>query len=285
MTKINQTFKILLIVISSCAGEQGGFDSEQQSGQAVGVGEDSTIATVVDGRPVEQVLCQDGPTVIESRGNGDFSRQFAYICENGSTNQVFKDIVMSSYEGGELAQVQTLHKVTSPLYVTEFAFAFAIKVPLVDPSQFADYRAHDIFAEGISTDSSNLVINVASRDSFPGRGSIESVVLDYDLKTAHGAAIFDKRQTEFNTYLLVEDNRDVVVSTEHLVDVETNPSYHLSNGLTIGVTAGDGYSYIIFITELIIKDRIDPVRLEKALLDLNQEVSKMLYEHITNTEI
>ncbi len=289
-------FKYILTIASisfiSCINTPGDFGSvnREQSGADDGniKGEDKDkrpLATTVDGRPAEEVLCQEGPRIIELVKKGDFSEQFKLICENGSTNQTFADIIDTAYEGTGEATIHILKNSTSGLYVTNLAFAYALKIPLEDPSQFADYKVHNIFATGITTDTSNLVIDVESREEFPGRRSIESIVLNYDLKTADGAAIYDKRITEFNTYLLVEDNRDVVVSTELLVDVETNPNYHLANGLTIGVTGGNGYTYIIFVTDLLVKDRIDPARMERALTDLNRKIPSQIYEHILSTGI
>ena len=102
---------------------------------------------------------------------------------------------------------------------------------------------------------------------------------------AEGASIYDKRKTEFNTYLLKEDYRDVVLSTEHLTDARTNKYYHKTDGLTIGVKSDDGRTNLIFLNKLVIKERIDPSRVQQALIELNATVAKKIFEHIINTDI
>lgn len=295
LSNIVATISTTLIIIS-CNSSSSDFDGSTEQGVNTPAGADGgssnttagepSVLTKVNGQPVEDVLCQLGPKILALVDKGDFTDQFALICDNNTTtNEAFKDMIRTAYDGTGDPKIHLLKNTTGDLYVTDIAFGYALKIPLINPSLFADYQAHDIFAEGIVTDTSKLIIDVESRETFPGRKSLESVVLNYDLKVAKGASIFDKRKTEFNTYLLVEENRDVVVSTEYLLDAETNPNYHIANGLTIGLTAGSGETYMVFVTNLVVKNRIDPKRVEEALLDLAGQIPDMLYQHIINTSL
>ena len=125
-----------------------------------------------------------------------------------------------------------------------------------------------------------MIIEVEKREEFPGRKSIEAISLKYDIKSAKGAGIYDIRTTEFNTYLLQENNREIVLSTEHLTDAESNSYYHLTDGLTIASKTEDGRSNVVFISNLIIKGRIDPSRIQEALTRLNEQVAVMTFDHV-----
>ncbi len=276
-----------LSVIVGCSGKK--FDGPKKEGSILGT-ENSTssstpgspvIAVTVDNRPIEAVLCQDGPKVVANAKKSDFTGLFALICNGDNTSQLFKDAIVGAYQGQGEPQVKLIKSTSDDNYNTDIVFIQALKAPLANPSMFADLKPHDIFASGIHEINSDLVINVESRASFPGKRAVEQIGLKYSLTNANGAAIFDQRRTEFNTYLLVENNRDIVVSTEHLLDPETNINYHIANGLTIGLKAENGESYMVFLTELVIKNRIDPDRMKVTLLNLNAGVSKMLYKHIS----
>jgi len=275
------------IICVTIACSPGGFDNnaavkrtEDPTKNPLGAGD--VIPVSINDRSIEQVLCQEGPRVIGIFNPGDFAPQFSLICDGNNTNNTFKDLIRNSYQGNGNPSVQIVKSSTNAMFITNLALAFAIKVPLADPSQFADLEAHNIFSSGITTKNSKLVINVANRQPFPGRRSVEKVVLDYNLTSALGAGIHDTRRTEFNTYLLIEDNRDITISTEHLLDKE-NEYYHLANGLTIGLRADDGYSYLVFVTELIIKNRIDPERITNTIVSLNEQVATMLHSYISGS--
>jgi hypothetical protein len=275
--------------ISVSCSPNSSFDSDsekqpQQQAEAEGKSnapEEPVIDVQIDDRTIEEVLCQEGPKIIGAAKEVDFSQQFQLVCEQGTTNAFFKEVIQSAYQGEGEPKLFIPNLATNEQYVTNLTLAYALKVPLENPSMFADLRAHDIFAEGIDQDSSNLVINVESRKPFPGKRSIETVTLNYDLTSANGAGIYDKRTTEFDTYILIEDNQDITVSTEHLINAEQNEHYHLANGLTIGIKDGQGQSYLMFITDLVIKNRIDPMRMEVTMQALNLKVAKMLHEFIT----
>jgi hypothetical protein len=206
----------------------------------------------------------------------DFSAQWKLLCSSGKPSALFDELIKSSYQGTGEPSVKVVQKTVGELYVTDITIAYAMKVPLENPTLFADLKPHDAFAAGIKEGNSSLALAVASRKPFPGKRSVEQVILDYNLTNADGAGIYDKRRTEFNTYPLIENNRDITVSAEALLDAETNDSYHLAQGLLIGLRAGDGNSYLIFMNQLVVKNRIDPDRMERTLLQLNKGAVKNL---------
>lgn len=275
-----------MILLMACSQKEFGSDTARNSASSDVViqekpsDEEDVNQVQIDGRDIEEVLCQEGPRMIGLVSEVSFSEQFSLICDADTTNEFFKGLIRDVYLGEGTPKITVARSSTDSNYVTNFAYGYAIRVPLENPSMFADLEAHAIFAEGIAKENSELVIQVASRQPFPGRRSIEKVVLDYDLNNARGAAIHDIRKTEFNTYLLIEGNRDITVSTENLIDIN-NEYYHLANGLTIGIKAENNQSYLVFVTELVIKNRIDPERLAKTLLTLNEQVATMLHTYIT----
>ncbi len=275
--------------ILSCADKPKSFDASKTETAEVKGAEaipatapemKPVIGVTIDNRSIEDVLCQEGPRVTAAAKKADFSAQFALICEGGRTNALFKSSITGAYQGTGVPQVNVVKLTTDDNFVTNITLVYAIKAPLANPSLFADLKPHDIFAAGIRESNSELAITVESRASFPGKASVEQVVLNYDLKVANGASIFDRRRTEFNTYLLVESNRDIAVSTEHLLDADTNEYYHIANGLTIGLKAENNQSYLLFVTDLVIKNRIEPERMKVTLSNLNMGVAKMLQKHL-----
>ncbi len=273
-----------LVVLGACTPKGGKFDAAKvESGNASPaekVIEGPVIETKIDNRGAEQVLCEETPRVLGNAKKADFSSEIKLICEGSETSQAFKRAITNAYNGTGTPQVEVLKLASNESFVTEMSLIFAIKAPLENPSLFADLKPHDIFAAGIKESGSELYIKVESRQSFPGKASVEQIVLNYDLKLANGASIFDTRKTEFNTYLLVENNRDIAVSSEHLLDAETNEYYHKAQGLTIGIKAEGGQSYMVFVTNLVIKNRIEPERMKVTLTNLNIAVAKMLEQYL-----
>ena len=233
----------------------------------------------------EEMICQQGPRITNLVKKSDFSTVFSSICGSSETNTVYDDLIKSAYNGEGEPKVSIISSSSDEMLTTEIILAYALNVPMKDPSRFADYKTHDIFASGVNSEKSKMKIDVLKRTDFPGRRSIEAVELEYNILVAEGASIYDKRKTEFNTYLLKEDYRDVVLSTEHLTDARTNKYYHKTDGLTIGVKSDDGRTNLIFLNKLVIKERIDPSRVQQALIELNATVAKKIFEHIINTDI
>jgi hypothetical protein len=274
-----------LFILGACTPKGSKFDGSKVNSQAgaegVQVIEGPVISTQIDNRGAEQVLCEETPRVLKNAKKADFSAELALVCEGSDTSQAFKRAISNAYSGSGAPQVEVIKLETNKdNFVTELSLIFAIKAPLENPSLFADLKPHDIFATGIKEAGSELYIKVDSRQTFPGKASVEQIVLSYDLKLANGASIYDTRRTEFNTYLLVENNRDIAVSSEHLLDAETNEYYHKAQGLTIGVKADAGQSYMVFVSNLVIKNRIDPERMKVTLTNLNIAVAKMLEQYL-----
>jgi hypothetical protein len=273
-----------LLVLGACTPKGGKFDGskvDSTSGGAAKVIEGPVIETKIDNRGAEQVLCEETPRVLKNAKKADFSSELALVCEGSDTSQGFKRAITNAYTGTGTPQVEILKFETNPEnFVTEISLIFAIKAPLENPSLFADLKPHDVFASGVKEAGSELMIKVDSRQTFPGKASVEQIQLSYDLKLASGASIYDTRRTEFNTYLLVENNRDIAVSSEHLLDAETNEYYHKAQGLTIGIKADAGNSYMVFVSNMVIKNRIDPERMKVTLTNLNIAVAKMLEEYL-----
>lgn len=279
-----------LILLNACSPQGGKFDGAKvDSTTAAANGQEGATAPVIpvsiDNRSIEQVLCEEGPKVTTAAKKADFSDEFKLVCSGSSTTPAFKEAIIQAYTGTGTPQVKVLKMTTDANFVTEMALIFAIKAPLENPSLFADLKPHDIFAAGIKEGSSELYIKVESRQAFPGKASVEQIVLNYDLRFANGASIHDTRRTEFNTYLLIENNRDIAVSTEHLLDAETNEYYHKAQGLTIGLKAESGQSYMVFVSNLVIKNRIDPDRMRVTLSSLNSAVANMLEQYLISKAV
>jgi hypothetical protein len=285
-----------LVVLGACAPQKSSkFDGAnkeaekptESSNAVVDINSpDPIIPTKIDNRSIEQVLCEEGPKVVGAAKKADFSQEFKLICNGSATTPIFKEAIAQAYTGTGVPAVKILNVQSDEIYVTDLTLVYAIKVPLENPTIFAGLKPHNIFAAGIINENSKLFIDVESRQEFPGgRGNVEQIVLKYDLKLATGASIYDKRRTEFNTYLLVENNRDIALSTEHLLDAATNDYYHKAQGFTIGIKAENGQSYLVFVTNLVVKNRIEPARIVTTLGKLNTAVAKMLVQHITKTPL
>ena len=237
----------------------------------------------VAGLPLNEAICQQGPVATQVTGQ-DFSRQFSFVCSDGKTNETFDQIISESYVpgSGQEPKVHLLASEVGELFVTNLVIAYAIKVPLSDPTSFASMNPFSSFAEGIRRKQSDLVITVESSETFPGNAVVQRQVLHYDLQRARNAGIFDQRRTEFNSYLLNEKSREVIIGSEHLLDVEQNPNYHLANGLLIGVKIDETHSVLLFLTELVVKNRIDPSRMETTIVDLNGGAAEILADYVSN---
>ncbi|WP_141734653.1 hypothetical protein [Oligoflexus tunisiensis] len=270
----------------SCTAAPKAFDSSNAAGTNAPVVEAPTrtvdAAPAVDNRGPEQLLCEEGPKVTAAAKKADFSEQFKLICDGSKTTALFKETMAKAFAGTGEPAVNLLKSKTNPNFDTEMTMIYAIKAPLKSPSEFADLKPHDILAAGIKESGSEIFVTVESRKPFPGKGSLEQVVLNYDLRLANKASLFDKRRMEFNSYLLNETNRDIVVSTEHLLDVDKNEFYHKAQGLTIGIKGEDGQSYFVFITDIIIKNRIDTDRMKATLSNLNIGTARMLGEFLVS---
>jgi len=270
------------VMQSSCGARKLTGDGNKDMGNANYNANPSFSSPTIDGRSAEEVLCSEAPKVIANAKKDDFSELFSLVCSNPKEiSTAVKESIQKTYLGSGEPYLNLLRYKFDSEYNTDLIWISSIKVPLADPSLFGDLKPHDIFAKGIAPGNSLLKINVVNREAFPGKRSVEKVILNYDLTNAEGAGIFDQRKTEFNTFIVVENNRDLVVSTAHLLDAANNVNYHLARGLTLGIKSEGGYSYLIFVNQLVMKNRIDPERMKQTLINLNKEVAKLLHKHVT----
>lgn len=280
VTKIIPYMIILPLLLFTSCSKNNSFDSSGIRREANDSVIEEQAKELPDGRTGEEILCQEGPKVISLVSEEDFSSLFNLICDSSSTNELFAELIQNAYQGDGDPELKIIEASTSEHYISRLSFAYAIKVALASPSLITDLEVHNGLTDGILTENSDLALKVAERVSFPGRRSIEKVVLEYDINNAHGAAIYDVRQTAFNTYLLLENNRDVTVSTEHLVD-EENEYYHSTNSLTVGLKTSKNETYLLVLNDFIIKNRIDPERLKKTIIELNAQIAAKLYSYIS----
>ena len=232
-----------------------------------------------DDHPIEDILCQDGLRVANATGHADYTRIFATICTEGAVNKRFQEVLATAYDGANTPSVTVVERETNDMYVTSLLFLYAIKVPLNGPKEFADMQIYQrLDGRGIDHERSRLQTDVESREQFPGGSRVEKVQLQHHLLLAEGAALYDKRHTEINNYLLVETTRDITLSTEHLLDAD-NEHYHLANGILVGLKGTEaGYTNLMYVNELVVKNRIDPKRMTNTILNLSKSVQQAIYE-------
>lgn len=258
-------------------------NSRDAAGNPVSVPADKPIVPgAVGNRPIETVLCQDGFKLLQLIEKPSLNEDFSLACSPDKTTVLFQELISKAYAGTGEPNVKLVQFKIGELFVTRMIVAYAMKVPLQDPSLFYSLKAHDALASGILEKNSEVVGLVESRRNFPGRRSVEEIILNYSLNKSEGGGLFDKRRTEFNTYLLNESNSDVVLATEELLDADTNRTYHDYKGLLLGLKAEPGYTYLVFINDFTIKNRIDPLRLQRTLVALSQGMQKKMYNFFTS---
>lgn len=228
-------------------------------------------------RALGVVLCEEGPGLSE-RQNDDFSAIFASICENGAPNATFERVAASAYAGEGEPQIEIMKGTTDEMYVTHLMFAYAVKIPIDSPGKVADLNLFQAFEQGLSDGVSKMTYQIDGRTPFPGKGSLEEIRVTYRTLVADGAAVYDKRQTYANQYLPSEATRDITVTLESLADAENNEHYHATRQLSIGMKNSEGTTTMIYVSEMIIKNRIDPPRIQRSLYSLTKVLAKTTYD-------
>ena len=149
--------------------------------------------------------------------------------------------------------------------------------------EFEDTSVHDLKlygqldGEDIMAPGSQLNIGVDERETFPGAGSVEMLRIENDLSFAKGAAVYNKRKSEINNYLLIENSRDLTLATEHLLD-KNNANYHVARGILAGMKSDKpGHIKMLFVNELVIKNRIDADRLTSTIMNLSREMQRIMH--------
>lgn len=297
---IHKRYLISLALMIACAcGKSSSFEGQKNEGAAEAApstpgtadqgstggpapADKPIVPATVGDRPIETVLCQDGYKLLKLIEKTSMNEDFGLACAADRTTTLFQELITKAYTGSGEPNVKLVQFKIGDLFVTRMIVAYAMKVPLTDPSLFYSLKAHDVLASGIQEKNSEVVGIVESRRNFPGRRSVEEILLNYSLNKSEGGGLFDKRRTEFNTYLLNETSTDVVLATEELMDAETNKTYHDYKGLLLGLKAEPGYTYLVFINDFTIKNRIDPLRLQRTLIALSQGMQKKMYTFFTS---
>jgi hypothetical protein len=289
-------FISLGLMMAFACGKSSSFEGQKKEGTAEGVAsnpgsvdqvgsvpaDQPILPTKVGDRPIETVLCQDGHKLLKLIEKTSLTEDFGLACTADKTTTLFQELISKAYAGSGDPNVKLVQFKIGDLFVTRMIVAYAMKVPLTDPSLFYSLKAHDALSSGIQEKNSEVVGLVESRRNFPGRRSVEEIILNYSLNKSEGGGLFDKRRTEFNTYLLNENSTDVVLATEELLDADANRSYHDYKGLLLGLKAEPGYTYLVFINDFTIKNRIDPLRLQRTLIALSQGMQKKMYNFFTS---
>ena len=239
---------------------------------------DASPAPPPDLRSAEELICQEGPRVANAPKKDDFSNLFLVVCTNGTTNDIFKNAIMSAYTGTGEPTLTVIENTTGDLFLTRLVFVYSVRVPIANPTAVQDLNIYSKFVKGINDPTSKLGFTVESRKPFPGKGSIEELVLHYDLTIASLAGVFDHRRTAMNTYLLKENNRDVMVATEHLLDPETTEYYHIVRGVQVIMrTPDETGTNLIYVNEMVFKNRFDTNRVTGTIINLSKAVAKGIY--------
>lgn len=232
-----------------------------------------------DNRSHTEILCEEGLKVANAPKKDDFTNIFKVICKDGEVTEVFKKSITDAYAGQGEPVVNLVSSSTDALYLTKLMFIYTIEAPLNAPAEFSELKIFEnLQAEGVFDATSRLAMKVESRKAFPGKASVEEVILEQRIQLAAGAALYDVRRTELNNYLLVEHTRDINITTEHLLDADTNQHYHIARGLLVGLKgAVPGTTNLVYVTELEIKNRIDPARLQNTVLNLAKVIQQKIY--------
>jgi hypothetical protein len=234
--------------------------------------------TIPDGTKFGTVLCKNGLKTVENAGKANFNTIFQVVCaKDGNPTKLFGDLFSRSFNGSGTGDVAVVAFKSSDIYVTKFIYAHGVKASLPSPAKFAGLPIYEEIGKGIKTKNSLFFVKKMSEKTFPGKGSLRQIILDYDMPYAEGAALYDRRTTESNLYLLDESSQGINITVEHLLNPESNPYYHSSNGLVVGIQGEEGETYLIYVTELVIKNRFDPGRLRRAVIDFTKIVQQTVH--------
>ena len=222
-------------------------------------------------KPVDVFMCTRAEQILSRSEGNDFSYLLAKICEPeaGGFSASMRRFLANAYDGRNQPKVTVIEQESNAMYVTRVMIGYAFTAPLDSPSKFYALKTHDLLAAGIENNNNRVLGRVEAREQFPGKGSVERVTINYQLELSEGGALFDQRKTVFNTFLLTEASNDITFSTEELLDPEQNEYYHSYTGISFAYKTIDGQTMLMFLTELIIKNRIDPGRLVRTLVSLN----------------
>ncbi|MCX6131095.1 MAG: hypothetical protein NTX25_18815, partial [Proteobacteria bacterium] len=152
-----------------------------EGGESNAEAQGAIIPTQVDGRAIESVLCQDGYKLLANIEKTSMNDIFGLACGQDMTTPLFQELISKAFAGSSEPNIKLVDFKIGDLFVTKMTVAYAMKVPLDNPSLFYSLKAHDTLASGIQEKNSEVVGTVESRKTFPGRRSIEQVILNYSL--------------------------------------------------------------------------------------------------------
>jgi len=224
------------------------------------------------------LLCESGPQAVAKSAKANLDNVFKVACNKNSPTKMLAQLFSSAYSGSNEPAVKTIYFNVNDYFITHFTYGYAVKAKLSSPAKFSGLPIYDTLGKGVSSGDSRVYIRKTSERSFPGRGVVTEINLDYDLPYAEGSALYDKRSTQMNTYLLNEATQDINITVEHLLNPESNKIYHTSNSLIIGVKGDQGETYLVYIVELILTNRFDPNRVQRTLSELAKRVQETVYQ-------
>jgi hypothetical protein len=232
------------------------------------------LHTTQDGKRFGNLLCERGPAIIKRAQKANLDNIFNIMCIDDTPTKVLGDLFDNAYGGIGTPRVQTIVYSMNDLFVTKLTYAFAIRSGLASPAAFSGLPVFDELAKGLRTKNSVVYTRKVGEREFPGRGSVREVILEYDLPFGEGAALYDKRQTESNTYLLVEGTQDINMTVEHLLNPEESQFYNTSNGIIVGVKGEQGETYFVYIIDLVLINRFDPGRVQRTVIEMAKLVQE-----------
>ncbi len=227
------------------------------------------------GAPFGYLVCGRSQSVLKNTDYDDFSDIFGVICDKDVPNKTFDAILKQAYTGSSEPQITTNRLKIGDLFVTDYIYSFAVKLPVNSPGDLAGFPIYEEVSKGLKTIDSQLMITKGKDTTFPGKGVVRSLEQHYSMPLAKGAGLYDTRTTLTNTYLLMEGSQDVNLSAEHLLNPDATEYYNATRQIVLGIKGeAPGFSYQVYITQLVVINRFDPERLVKASADLAALIPK-----------
>ncbi len=223
------------------------------------------------------ILCEKAPKAIAQGEKANLDTILKFACKANAPTKLLGQVFSSAYDGSKEPTVKTIFYDVSKHYVTRFVYSFAIRSKLKSPAVFAGLPIYEELGKGLIAGDSIVYTKKTGDRSFPGKGTVREINLEYDLPYAEGAGLYDKRQTQMNTYLLDEATQDINITVEHLLNPETNKIYHTTNSLIIGVKGGQNETFLLYLVELNMINRFDPGRIKRTLSEFGKKVAETVY--------
>jgi len=233
------------------------------------------------GAPFGHLICAKGQSALKFTDYDDFSDIFGVICNKDAPHKNFNDILAKAFTGTGEPVITEYRRNINDLYVTDFIYAFAIKTPVASPAALSGYPIYENVSKGLRTPDSELQVTKVKEETFPGLGVVRAIEQDYSMPFARGAALFDRRKTLTNTYLIVENSNEVNFSAEHLLNPDTTEFYNASRQIVFGLKGETPNStYLVYVAQLVVINRFDPERLTGAAKELAAMIPRVVLSTI-----